>query len=291
MNEIYKNRSDNPQPRKPRAVRRIRQPNSCAPSELTGRQVYLDGTAVSPCEPLEPNPPIPPRAPEKDVFTGKKYKPKRDSKIYPRIKKQLPARKSKKAKIIGAVAAFLIFAAAVTVSITKGLKFYKKEMLVRKHPIQYQEIVEKYSGEFGVPAPIVFAVIKTESSFVQDAVSTAGAIGLMQIMPETFEWLQTKTGETLDKELLYTADVNIRYGTFYLSWLKERFGSWKTAWAAYNAGIGRVKGWLEDTRYSDGSELLEIPFGETKAYVERVAENAAIYEELYYQSSDTETNE
>ena len=127
MNEIYKNRSDNPQPRKPRAVRRIRQPNSCAPSELTGRQVYLDGTAVSPCEPLEPNPPIPPRAPEKDVFTGKKYKPKRDSKIYPRIKKQLPARKSKKAKIIGAVAAFLIFAAAVTVSITKGLKFYKKE--------------------------------------------------------------------------------------------------------------------------------------------------------------------
>ncbi len=194
------------------------------------------------------------------------------------------------AKIIGGVAVFLIFAVAVTVSITKGVKIYKKEILLKKHPIQYQEIVEKYSEEFGVPEPIIFAVIMTESSFIQDAVSSAGAIGLMQIMPETFEWLQTKTGETLDEELLYTADVNIRYGTFYLAWLKERFGSWKTAWAAYNAGIGRVKGWLEDEKYSDGSELLEIPFAETKAYVRRVAENVKIYEELYYQDAAPKTD-
>ncbi|NLB15398.1 MAG: lytic transglycosylase domain-containing protein [Clostridiales bacterium] len=287
MNEFYKNCPNNTQTAKPKAMRRIRKPNSYQPSELTGRQVYLDGTVVSPREPLAPQPPAPPNAPEKDEFTGKKYKPKKAPAANLGVKKHRPARKLKIAKIIGGVAAFLIFAAAVTVSVTKGIKFNKKEMLVKNHPLQYQEIVEKYSEEFGVPAPIVFAVIKTESSFIIDAVSSVGAIGLMQIMPETFEWLQTKTGETLETDMLYTADVNIRYGTFYLSWLKERFGSWKTAWAAYNAGIGRVKSWLEDERYSDGSELLEIPFAETKAFVGRVAENAEIYEELYYSSSDT----
>lgn len=291
MNEIFNNCPKNSQTQKLRAARRIKQANSRASSELTGSRVYPDGTVASPYELLESKPPVSPTVPENDVFTGKRYQPKRDSEADLQGKKLRLKRRFKRARILGAAAALLILVTAVTISITKGIKIFKKEMLIKKHPLQYQEIVEKYADEYGVPAPIVFAVIKTESSFIQDAVSSAGAIGLMQIMPQTFEWLQTKTGETLDINSLYIADVNIRYGTFYLSWLKERFGSWKTAWAAYNAGIGRVKSWLDDAKYSDGGELHNIPFGETKAYVERVAENAEIYEELYYQNPDKKTVE
>lgn len=153
------------------------------------------------------------------------------------------------------------------------------------YPQKYAEQVEQYSEEFGVDEDLIYAVIKTESGFREDVVSGAGAIGLMQLMPETFEWLQ----DNLDDEVIYDAerlkdpDINIRYGTYFLSWLLERYGGdVSTACAAYNAGFSAVDDWLCDSRYSeDGRTLTEIPYGETRKYVEKILDAIDTYRSIY----------
>ena len=152
------------------------------------------------------------------------------------------------------------------------------------YPQKYSEQVERCSEEFGVDEDLIYAVIKTESGFRAEVESHAGAVGLMQLMPETFDWLQ----ENLEGEVIYPAerlkdaDINIRYGTYFLSWLLERYGDVGTACAAYNAGITNVDRWLGDSRYSaDGDTLSAIPFGETERYVEKVRDALEMYRELY----------
>lgn len=149
------------------------------------------------------------------------------------------------------------------------------------HPMKYEEFVEKYAAEYDVPTPVIYAVIYSESHFDPAAVSHAGAIGLMQMMPTTYEWLCTKTGDFCEERLLYNPETNIRYGTYLLSILHDRYGNWETAYAAYNAGIARVDGWLEDPAYTDEyGNLTNIPFEETRTYVKRVQKAREIYERL-----------
>ena len=158
------------------------------------------------------------------------------------------------------------------------------------NPLKYSEHVEYYSELYEVPEPIIYAVIKTESSFQPDAVSPAGAIGLMQITPDTFEWLCTKTGEEADLRLLKDPATNIRYGTYFLSLLHHEFKSWDTVYAAYNAGRTRVNGWLASEEYGNNGRLKNIPIKETREYVQKVKESAANYEKLYYPESQTITD-
>ena len=149
----------------------------------------------------------------------------------------------------------------------------------------YSEYVERFSKEYGVPQSIVYAVIKTESSFHTDAVSNAGAIGLMQITPDTFDWLCSKTGEDPISSLLYDPETNIRYGTYYLSLLQHEFVAWDTVYAAYNAGRTRVKGWLSTEEYNNNGRLRNIPFSETENYIKKVNKAKSIYERLYFGKS------
>ena len=176
----------------------------------------------------------------------------------------------------------ITFIIILAISVGIGFSWTKMEDYVTKklHPMKYYEYVEKYSEEYAVPREVVFAVIKSESSFVSDAISSKGAVGLMQVMPSTFEWLCTKTGDAPDVNMLYAPEVNIKYGTYLLSYLYSRFGVWETAFAAYNAGEGRVKGWLSDERYGKDGRLIDIPFEETETYVKRVTENVKVYSEL-----------
>lgn len=155
------------------------------------------------------------------------------------------------------------------------------------NPLKYSEHVEYYSLLYDVPEPIIYAVIKTESSFQPDAVSPAGAVGLMQITPATFEWLCTKTGEEPDIRLLKDPETNIRYGTYFLSLLHHEFRAWETVYAAYNAGRSRVKGWLDTEEYNNNGRLKNIPIKETREYVEKVKASALEYEKLYYEESHT----
>ena len=157
--------------------------------------------------------------------------------------------------------------------------------LKSSHPLKYNELVTKYSAENNVPEPIVYAVIKTESKFKADAVSYKGAIGLMQITPDTFEWLCSKTGETATESLLYDPEINIRYGTYYLSYLHGKYKNWETVYAAYNAGPGNVDTWLSSEEYGKYGRLIDIPFEETENYVKKVKKAAENYEKLYFSDS------
>lgn len=107
----------------------------------------------------------------------------------------------------------------------------------------------------------------------------------MQITPETFEWLRFKMGESetpASADMLYNPETNIKYGTYFLSLLYTEFGVWDTAYAAYNAGRGKVNEWLNEPDNNNNGKLVNIPYKETKDYVNKVSEAADIYKKLYF---------
>lgn len=160
-------------------------------------------------------------------------------------------------------------------------------ILKKQHPLEYHEIVEYYSIEYSVPKELVYAVIKTESDFNSSAVSKKGAVGLMQLMPDTYIWLCEKMGEKkVDENFLYTPDINIKCGVFYLDMLYSEFGSWETALCAYNAGPNKVRNWLKDEKLFKDGRLVDIPYSETREYVKKVMKAKQVYDEIYNQNDD-----
>lgn len=151
------------------------------------------------------------------------------------------------------------------------------------YPKDYSEFVETYSEEYGVDTDFCYSMIKCESNFKSDALSRAGAKGLMQITPDTFAWVCQKLyGYEVDEELLFDPETNIKCGIWYLSYLQKEFATEKEVVAAYNAGPNHVKEWLSDSRYSlDGETLLEIPYKETETHIKKVQTAKAIYKKLY----------
>ena len=197
-------------------------------------------------------------------------------------------RKTKGHGCLGFTVTLVLMLAAIFVVLfftTNVFSGFKKQVYGVFYPQKYSEEVTRCAAEYQVDESLVYAVIRTESGFREEVVSNAGAIGLMQLMPSTFDWLQEKLEGSVvyPSDSLKTADVNIRYGTYFLSLLLERYdGNLRTACAAYNAGTTTVDGWLSDSRYSkDGRTLTAIPYSETEHYVERVEKALAMYRELY----------
>ena len=156
-------------------------------------------------------------------------------------------------------------------------------LLKKSHPLEYGEVVENASKEYSVPKELVYAVIKTESSFKSDAKSHKGAIGLMQITPETYTWLCEKNKVTdVDTDRLYKPEENIIYGTMYLDYLYSRFENWENALAAYNAGPTKVSEWIDEGRIDEYGVLNDIPYKETREYVEKVIKARDTYTQLYF---------
>lgn len=150
------------------------------------------------------------------------------------------------------------------------------------YPLCYAEFVETYTEQYGLEKSFVFAVIKCESGFNPTAVSPVGARGLMQIMPETFRWLQTKTDETATDDALFQPETSVRYGCLLLSILLRQFPEPHTAVCAYHAGIGSVEKWLQNPQYSeDGKTLKHVPFPATAHYADKVLHTQKIYQLLY----------
>ena len=146
----------------------------------------------------------------------------------------------------------------------------------------YVDAARQAAACYEVPLAIVMAVLRTESDFRADAVSPAGAVGLMQLMPETFRFIRDeRLGEALADSAILDPETNIRYGTYYLAYLFERFDSWFVALAAYNAGEGRVEEWLLDPELSSDGRLQTIPFPETAAYVEKTIDAYHYYGKKY----------
>ncbi len=184
---------------------------------------------------------------------------------------------------------FIAVAIIIVISILLGfavdLVWTKAEE--ETHPDSHIQYVRKYAYEYNIPESVIFAVIKVESNFDSQAESSVGARGLMQMLPSTFEWLTSDEhlGEHLHKDELFDPEVSIRYGTYYLNYLYEKFDrNMDTALAAYNGGEGNVRKWLDDPEYSDGKgNLTNIPFKETKNYVKKVNDEITAYKKLYYQ--------
>ena len=177
---------------------------------------------------------------------------------------------------------FAAIVAIIIVSVCRGAAWERidKALMLRNYGFKYEEYVERYSAEYSVPQEVIYAVIKCESDFVPDAVSPKGAVGLMQMMPETYDWLCTKLGETRDS--LYNPETSIKYGTYYLSYLWDRFGIWENCFAAYNAGDTKVSSWLENAEYAEDGRLTYIPYEETRKYVKKVNDAVEAYKELLY---------
>ena len=158
----------------------------------------------------------------------------------------------------------------------------ERTWMEHRFPLEYESLIFYYSSLHDLDPFLVMGVIRAESSFRSHVTSPVGASGLMQIMPTTGEWLAERMGISFEIDDLFNPAYNIRMGTYYLRLLIGMFGYLDTALAAYNAGMGNVSNWLDDTRYSaDGATLHTIPFAETREYVERVNRYTEIYRELY----------
>jgi soluble lytic murein transglycosylase len=142
------------------------------------------------------------------------------------------------------------------------------------YPFSYQQIVRDHARNYDLDPALLAAVIYQESKFKADARSTSGAIGLMQLLPDTAKGIALHTGGSKFRvEDLYDPEINVRYGAWYLRHLLEKYGDERDALAAYNAGQDNVDRWR---RAGQG-----IQFAETRAYVTRVEELKRIYRRAY----------
>ena len=156
------------------------------------------------------------------------------------------------------------------------------------YPFPYRSTVENYSARWKVDKFLTIAVMKVESNFSETAHSQSGAVGLMQIMPETAVWIAYQLGERPEEiaddiKNLRDPETNIRYGTWYLAELQEEFkGNDVLALAAYNAGRGNVRDWIEKNHWGENfSDVSKIPYAETRDYVKRVLHYREKYSKLY----------
>jgi soluble lytic murein transglycosylase len=142
------------------------------------------------------------------------------------------------------------------------------------YPLRYGEIVRGHARNYRLDPALLAAVIYQESKFRADARSDRGAIGLMQLLPETAEGIAERTGGTAFRVSdLYDPEINVRYGAWYLRHLLDRYGSERVALAAYNAGQRNVDEWRE--------RGVGIQFPETKHFVDRVEHLKKIYRHAY----------
>lgn len=151
------------------------------------------------------------------------------------------------------------------------------------YPLKYRELILSYSLEYELDPHLIAAIIFVESRFIPTARSFKGAMGLMQIMPETGKWIAEQQGYTdFDINELYNPDINIRFGCWYLSLLEQQFDTNNliVTLAAYNAGRGNVSRWEQDLQ-GENISIDGLPFKETRDYIKQVLKAYKYYSDLY----------
>ena len=206
----------------------------------------------------------------------------------------------------GALTLALILLIVGSVSITRTYLAHQEERRRleaeaaerAQHPLYYADTITAYADAQELDPALVAAVILCESSYDPKAESRLGARGLMQLMPDTAEWVAHKLGEDgadYSFDNLYDPQTNIRFGTWYLGYLSRRFdGDATKIVCAYHAGQGNVDSWLKNPQYSsDGVTLDVIPTQDTATYASRVLRARDIYRKYYFpiELSDTQQTE
>jgi len=151
------------------------------------------------------------------------------------------------------------------------------------YPVKYRDPLFPLARQAGLDPYLVLALVRHESRFDPRALSPSGARGLMQLMPATADWVARKMGyQALQPEDLLHPGANLALGTWYLAYLRDRFGSLPPALAAYNAGEERVRTWLKEGRW-DGSlaRIHSLPYPETRRFVRSVLRDWQVYRLLY----------
>ncbi len=172
------------------------------------------------------------------------------------------------------VVSLLVFLAAVAAGFAyvreTGPAWYER----LRYPLSYEHIVVGHARNYDLDPALVAAVIYRESKFDAGARSSSGAIGLMQLLPDTAKGIAVHTGGTRFRVAdLYDPEINVRYGAFYLRRLLTKYEDTRLALAAYNAGQANVDGWI--------AEGKEIEFPETREYVDAVLDTREVYADAY----------
>ena len=172
-----------------------------------------------------------------------------------------------------ALVALLVAAAAAGAAawvVTAQPEWYQR----LRYPLRYEAIVNAHARNYDLPPALLAAVIYTESKFDASARSDAGAMGLMQLLPETAKGIAVRTGgDRFVVDDLLDPEINVRYGSWYLRHLLDRYDDLRTALAAYHAGQGNVDEWRRNG--------VGIQFPETRSYVDRVLHAEHVYAEAY----------
>lgn len=151
-------------------------------------------------------------------------------------------------------------------------------------PLRHEDIIRQQAADKGIDPALIAGMIYTESRFRDGQESSAGALGLMQITPATARDIARKSGGDLfEIEDLATPQVNISYGAYYMRYLLNRFGGDEAlALAAYNGGEGNVERWVAEATANGGRfRIREIPFPETREYVQKVRDAERDYRAKY----------
>lgn len=162
--------------------------------------------------------------------------------------------------------------------VTNTIRVLEKEA----YPLEYIEELIAASSEYGLDPRLVASVINTESRFLKDAVSVDGAVGLMQLLPTTAEWIAWKRSIDYDENSLYDPKTNMDYGCWLLRFLLDRYdGNTEYALIAYNAGHGRLDEWLDNPSLCKDGQLTDIPYPETDNYVKKIKAAIGRYGDIY----------
>ena len=176
----------------------------------------------------------------------------------------------------------LLILASIIFILFKVIKI--DDIIMKKlYPLKYSEYVEKYAKEYNIDKYMVYAIIKAESNFNENAKSSSDAIGLMQIMETTAIETAKKMDLEVTEEDLFKPDLNINIGLKYFTYLLNQYNNnYPLAIIAYNAGMGNVDSWIKDgTIKEDGTDIENVPFKETNNYVRKILRDYEIYKGLY----------
>lgn len=149
-------------------------------------------------------------------------------------------------------------------------------------PKKYRSEIEEYALEFNLPQSLVASVINIESGYDDNAISKAGAMGLMQLLPKTAFDCASRLGIEVSEEQLFDRNINIRLGCFYINYLLDLFdGNLINSLCAYNWGYGNVRNWIALGNVDSDGTITNIPIGETRNYLKKYRVCGWVYEKIY----------
>jgi soluble lytic murein transglycosylase len=181
-----------------------------------------------------------------------------------------------------AIPVVIVVAIVTVVALAVSGRLVIPGVSARVYPLKYSDEIAAAAEKYDVDPYLIAAVARTESSFNPDAESGVGAVGLMQFLPSTAEWVTTLDAWKGPKAPVLTDPADsLELGACYLSYLLNRFDSRTAAIAAYNAGPNKVASWVKQAGGEDGFGVDDIAYTETKNFVQRVDRWQKLFEKAH----------